>query len=218
MCNWFTRNVSMFLFLHITMELFTKLVQRREHLFSFLFIDTNLQHPVQESSKVPVKSSQIQATSHMMTEEPQKPITSTSSTQPQSTAAQNSIAQSISNAKSAILQRTSSITSKTLSSTEQVKDKLPQIPPRVQSQSSIKSTVRGPPPAIPPRQNVSMPARSSSVQAPTSVPQNRPQLVRQPSANSIVPQCTRQPAPEFVIPLRQNSRTSLNRSGSIGGS
>lgn len=146
-----------------------------------------------------------------MTEESQKPIANISSTQPPTNSAQTSIAQSISNATSAILQRTSSIT---------VKDKLPQLPPRVQSQSSTTSTTaRGPPPAIPPRNNVSLPGRSSSVQAPTSIPQNRPPLVRQPSANSIVPQCTRQPAPEFVIPQRQNSRTSLNnRSGSIGGS
>lgn len=150
-----------------------------------------------------------------MTEESQKPIANISSTQPPSNAAQNAIAQSISNATSAILQRTSSITSKALSSTEQVKDKLPQLPPRVQSQSTTSTTARGPPPAIPPRSTI--PARSSSVQAPTSIAQNRPPLVRQPSANSIVPQCTRQPAPEFVIPQRQNSRTSLNRSGSIGG-
>lgn len=185
------------------------------HIF---FTGPNSQHAVQTSSKVPVQSSQNQATSHMMTEESKKPLANIPSTQPPSNTAQSNIAQSISNATSAILQRTSSITSKTLSSTEQVKDKLPQLPPRVQSQSSTTSTTaRGPPPAIPPRNNVSMPARSSSVQAPTSVPQNRPPLVRQPSANSIVPQCTRQPAPEFVIPQRQNSRTSLNRSGSIGG-
>lgn len=147
----------------------------------------------------------------------EKPTTIISSTQPPLNAPQNSIAQSISNATSAILQRTSSITSKTIPPTEQVKDKLPQLPPRIQS--STTSTVRGPPPAIPPRNNASAPLRSSSVQAVTSIPQSRPPLVRQISANSIQPQCTRQPAPEFVIPQRQNSRTSLNnRSGSIGGS
>lgn len=151
----------------------------------------------------------------------QKPITTISSAQPPMNAAQNSIAQSISNAKSAILQRTSSITSKQISTIDQVKDKLtqlPQLPPRIQSQSSTTSQGRGPPPAIPPRNNFPAPVRSSSVQATTSAPQNKPSLQRQPSANSIPPQCTRQPAPEFVIPQRQNSRTSLNRSGSIGGS
>lgn len=130
--------------------------------------------------------------------------------------------QSISNATSAILQRTSSITSKTTtSSSQQAKDKLPQIPPRVQSQGSVTSTTtqRGPPPAIPPRNNVAAPIRSSSIQATTSASSSRPALARQISVNSIPqPQCTRQPAPKFVIPQRQNSRTSLNyRSGSISG-
>lgn len=180
----------------------------RNHLF---FTDTAPQNVAQTSYKVSVQASQIPATAITTTEESQKQVPST---QLPSNAAQNSIAQSISNATSAILQRTSSITSKTISSTEQVKDKLPQLPPRVQSQSSTTSiTARGPPPAIPPR---NIPARSASVQVPTII-QNRPPLARQPSANSIVPTCTRQPAPEFVIPQRQNSRTSLNRSGSIGG-
>lgn len=176
-----------------------------------------MQPVLQTPSKISVKSNQTQVTSQTMPIEAQKSISNISIVQPPVNAPQNTIAQSISNATSVILQRTSSITSKVCSS-DQAKDKLPQLPPRVQSQSSTTGTVRGPPPAIPPRNNVPAPTRSSSVQVATSIPQSRPTLVRQPSANSIPPKCTRQPAPEFVIPQRQNSRTSLNRSGSIGGS
>lgn len=143
-------------------------------------------------------------------------MTTVSAVQPQTNTTQSSITQSISNATSAILQRTSSITSKSPTSTEQAKGSLPQVPPR---QGSVTSaTLRGPPPAIPPRNNVPAPIRSSSIQVTTSAPVNRPALARQTSANSFpAPQCTRQPAPKFVIPQRQNSRTSLGRSGSISG-
>lgn len=158
---------------------------------------------------------------------PQKPTTTVSTVQPQTNSIQSSITQSISNVTSAILQRTSSITSKTTTTTtssssspataEQTKggrNGHPQIPPR---QGSVAQ--RGPPPAIPPRNNVpAQPIRSASIQVTSSSPLNRPALARQTSANSIPqPQCTRQPAPKFVIPQRQNSRTSLNRSGSISG-
>lgn len=85
------------------------------------------------------------------------------------------------------------------------KGKLPQVPPRLPSQSSIN---RGPPPVIPPR-----PVRSGSVQQPPSSSSGRV-LVRQQSATSM-PMCTPQPPPKFVIPQRQNSKTSLTRSGSV---
>lgn len=84
------------------------------------------------------------------------------------------------------------------------KGKLPQVPPRLPSQSSIN---RGPPPVIPPR-----PVRSGSVQQPSS--SSGRVLVRQQSASSM-PMCTPQPPPKFVIPQRQNSKTSLTRSGSV---
>lgn len=94
---------------------------------------------------------------------------------------------------------------------------LPQLPPRVQSQNSV--TARGPPPAIPPRQNIAAPIRSSSIQVTTASTVQRPMLARQASANSIPPQCTPQPPPKFVIPpQRQSSRTSMGgRAGSISG-
>lgn len=144
-------------------------------------------------------------------------MTTVSAVQPQANPIQSSITQTISNATTAILQRTSSITSKvTTSASDQGKSKPPpEIPPRLPSQNSITSISRGPPPAIPPRNNVPAPMRSSSIQVTTSAPLNRPALARQTSANSIPqPLCTRQPAPKFVIPQRQNSRTSLTRSGS----
>lgn len=86
------------------------------------------------------------------------------------------------------------------------KGKLPQVPPRLPSQSSIN---RGPPPVIPPR-----PVRSGSVQQPSSSNNSGRVLVRQQSASSM-PMCTPQPPPKFVIPQRQNSKTSLTRSGSV---
>lgn len=87
------------------------------------------------------------------------------------------------------------------------KGKLPQVPPRLPSQTSIN---RGPPPVIPPR-----PVRSGSVQQPPSSSSNSGRvLVRQQSASSM-PMCTPQPPPKFVIPQRQNSKTSLTRSGSV---
>lgn len=171
----------------------------------------------QASGKVPIKTIESHGKPQIMNVQPQKPATTISAVQPQSNTTQNSIAQSISNATSAILQRNSSINSKTTSPAEKSRDELPQIPPRIQAQSSVTSTTRGPPPAIPPRSTKTAPNRSSSVQVATSTPQSRPTLARQTSANSIPPQCTRQPAPKFVIPQRQNSRTSLNRSGSISG-
>lgn len=97
--------------------------------------------------------------------------------------------------------------------TEETKTSLPQLPPRVQSQASVPS--RGPPPAIPPRNNLG--ARSSSIQVTSAGPINRPALTRQTSANMIPPQFTPQPPPKFVIPQRQSSRTSMGRSGSISG-
>ncbi|XP_031627569.1 MAP kinase-activating death domain protein isoform X3 [Contarinia nasturtii] len=173
------------------------------------------------SNNVPVKTIQSQVKPQIVNIAPQRPTTAVSTVQPQTNTIQSSITQSISNVTSAILQRTSSITSKTTTTTssstttaEQAKGKLPQIPPR---QGSVAQ--RGPPPAIPPRNNVpAQPIRSASIQVTTSAPLNRPALARQTSANSIPqPQCTRQPAPKFVIPQRQNSRTSLHRSGSISG-
>lgn len=143
----------------------------------------------------------------MVSLQPKKPSTTTT-VQPHPSKIPNSVAESISNAKSALLEKSSSI-----STDDVTKDKLPQVPPRVHSQTSEQPT-RGPPPAIPPRNNIPSPTRSSSVQI-AATSQCRPILTRQTSANSIQPQCTRQPAPKFVIPQRQNSRTSINRSSSI---
>lgn len=97
--------------------------------------------------------------------------------------------------------------------TDETKTNLPQLPPRVQTQASVPS--RGPPPAIPPRNN--LPMRSSSIQVTSAGPINRPALTRQTSANMTPPQFTPQPPPKFVIPQRQSSRTSIGRSGSISG-
>lgn len=176
--------------------------------------------PPPPSNNLSIKTTKPQVKPQIVNIQPQKPTTTVSAVQPQTITTQSSITQSISNATTAILQRTSSITTRTSTTFEQAKSALPQIPPRLQSQTSVTSTTsqRGPPPAIPPRNNVPAPIRSSSIQVTSSAPASRPTLARQASANSIPPpQCTRQPAPKFVIPQRQNSRTSLNRSGSISG-
>lgn len=182
------------------------------------FRGSTAQQPKQVQNNPPPKISPSQAkTQTVVNIQAPKPTVSVAPVQPQTT--QSSISQSISNVTSAILQRAPSVTSR---SSDPPKGNPPppqapppQIPPRVQSQSSVTS--RGPPPAIPPRNNVPAPTRSSSIQVTSVTALNRPALARQQSANSIQPQCTPQPAPKFVIPQRQNSRTSLNRSGSISG-
>lgn len=150
--------------------------------------------------------------------QPQKPTMTVATVQPQTNVTQSSISQSISNVTSAILQKAPSLPSRTTAS-EPPKGKLPQLPPRVQSQSSTEKAPasRGPPPAIPPRNNMAAPMRASSIQVTSASALNRPALTRQTSANSIPPQCTPQSAVKFVIPQRQSSRTSLSRSGSISG-
>lgn len=85
--------------------------------------------------------------------------------------------------------------------------KLPQVPPRVQSQGSVN---RGPPPAIPPRPQAIL-QRAGTVQVQSKPPMTRTTITRQQSATSMAPQCTPQPPPKFVIPQRQNSRASLTR-------
>lgn len=182
---------------------------------SICFFNFSAQQPRQgQNVNVPSKTS---PSSHAKTQtvvnvQPQKPPISIATVQPQTITTQSSISQSISNVTSAILQRTPSITSRSPSLTGN--QKLPQVPPRMQSQGSV---TRGPPPAIPPRNNVATPTRSSSIQVTSSSALTRPTLAKQASANSITPQYTPQPAPKFVIPQRQNSRASLNRSGSISG-
>lgn len=198
-------------------------VFNRFEILYVLIAAVNIQSTHLPSSNIgSAKIIQPQVKQQIVNVKPQKPTTTISAVQPQSNTTQSSITQSISNATSAILQRTSSITSKSQHSTEQSKGALPQIPPRQGSvsgsTSGIVATTRGPPPAIPPRNNVPAPMRSSSIQVTTAAPINRPAFTRQTSTNSIPPpQCTRQPAPKFVIPQRQNSRTSMNRSGSISG-
>ncbi|XP_037051965.1 MAP kinase-activating death domain protein isoform X4 [Bradysia coprophila] len=144
--------------------------------------------------------------------QPQKPLVTTSAVQPP---AQNPPITSSTPITQTRPIASTSITSKV---TEQIKSKLPQLPPRVQSQSSVTS--RGPPPAIPPRSANAppLPNRSESVQIPSKSdePSNRA-LTRQTSVNSIPPQYTPQPPPKFVIPQRQNSRTSLGRHNSVSG-
>lgn len=136
----------------------------------------------------------------------QKPMVTTSTVQPNASVKQSMSPSTISNQPHPVPPPSTTVTV-----TEQPKAKLPQLPPRVQSQSSITS--RGPPPAIPPRSNIAPPQRAGSVQVPMGGVQRT--LVRQSSANSIPPQYTPQAPPKFVIPQRQNSRTSLGRSGSI---
>lgn len=133
---------------------------------------------------------------------PQKPTVTVAAVQPATSDAKSSTAN----------QNTPSMLSRP-SVTDETKANLPQLPPRAQSQASVPS--RGPPPAIPPRNN--LPTRSSSIQVTSVVPINRPALTRQASANMIPPQFTPQPPPKFVIPQRQPSRTSMGRSGSVSG-
>ncbi|XP_002058054.3 MAP kinase-activating death domain protein isoform X8 [Drosophila virilis] len=101
-------------------------------------------------------------------------------------------------------------------STVQPNAKLPQLPPRVQTQPSQESSScsssptaklrhgqpPGPPPAIPPRTGAI--ARAGSMQSPPSR-----HFVRQASANSTPPQYTPQPPPPFVIPKRLARASTL---------
>lgn len=112
---------------------------------------------------------------------------------------------------------------------------LPQLPPRIPSQTSTENLATsptlstgsvgkrrgpppGPPPAIPPRTGAL--ARSCSTQvAPTGGAATNPgpakAFVRQISANSTPPQYTPQPPPPFVIPKRH---TTLSRASSVATS
>lgn len=148
--------------------------------------------------------SQMKSQSIPMTQ-PHKPAVAVSTVQPKTSTTHTPTTASAQ--PSTALQKTPSLPTRP-SISEQPKPNLPQLPPRVQSQGSVAS--RGPPPAIPPR-NVATPGpvRSSSIQVPNASALNRPTLTRQTSANSIAPQCTPHPAPKFVIPQRQNSRTSM---------
>ncbi|XP_058985761.1 MAP kinase-activating death domain protein-like isoform X1 [Musca domestica] len=106
---------------------------------------------------------------------------------------------------------------------------LPQLPPRIPSQTSTESVVAtsptpstgssgrssrgpppGPPPAIPPRTGAI--ARSGSVQHSTMTAQGVRPFVRQISTNSTPPQYTPQPPPAFVIPKRH---TTMQRASSM---
>ncbi|XP_067637993.1 MAP kinase-activating death domain protein isoform X3 [Eurosta solidaginis] len=109
---------------------------------------------------------------------------------------------------------------------------LPQLPPRIPSQTSTESLHTsppitklrgpppiGPPPAIPPR--TSTMARASSIQVHSSTAASTAasnaiagarNFVRQISASSTPPQYTPQAPPPFVIPKR---RTSLSRASSV---
>ncbi|XP_028899786.2 MAP kinase-activating death domain protein isoform X7 [Zeugodacus cucurbitae] len=112
---------------------------------------------------------------------------------------------------------------------------LPQLPPRVPSQTSTESLhssppigktragpPAGPPPAIPPRTGAmaragSLQVHSSAAAAATSSAASNAltgarNFVRQISASSTPPQYTPQPPPPFVIPKR---RTSLSRASSV---
>lgn len=78
-------------------------------------------------------------------------------------------------------------------------------PPKIKAPVLPQTPVlnqRGPPPAIPPRQN---PVRSGSVQSPPTTSQVRP--VRRQASISMMPQCTPQPPVQFVIPQRRGSIT-----------
>ncbi|XP_017488133.1 PREDICTED: MAP kinase-activating death domain protein isoform X4 [Rhagoletis zephyria] len=109
---------------------------------------------------------------------------------------------------------------------------LPQLPPRVPSQTSTESLhtsppvaksrgpPAGPPPAIPPRTGTIARAGSLQVQssvaatssAASSALSGARNFVRQISASSTPPQYTPQAPPPFVIPKR---RTSLSRASSV---
>lgn len=146
--------------------------------------------------------------------QPQKPLVTTTVVQPPAQPAQHPPTTSSAPTTQTRPIPSTSITSKV---TEQIKSKLPQLPPRVQSQNSVTS--RGPPPAIPPRSTNAppLPNRSESVQIPSKSEEPSNKLTRQTSVNSIPPQFTPQPPPKFVIPQRQNSRTSLGRHNSVSG-
>ncbi|KAM7348258.1 rab3 GDP-GTP exchange factor isoform 4-T4 [Cochliomyia hominivorax] len=105
---------------------------------------------------------------------------------------------------------------------------LPQLPPRIPSQTSTESLATsptpstgsqgrtrgpppGPPPAIPPRTGAI--ARSGSVQQQTLTQQRT--FKRQISATSTPPQYTPQPPPAFVIPKRH---TPISRASSVAAS
>lgn len=167
------------------------------------------QAPQQPQQTAPAKP---QTVTIKQTIQPQKPLVTTSAVQPPAQHPPVTSSTSVTQPRSVA---TASITTKV---TEQIKSKLPQLPPRVQSQNSVTS--RGPPPAIPPRSANAppLPNRSESVQIPSrsEEPSNRA-LIRQTSVNSIPPQYTPQPPPKFVIPQRQNSRTSLGRHNSVSG-
>ncbi|KAL9883197.1 rab3 GDP-GTP exchange factor isoform 1-T1 [Glossina fuscipes fuscipes] len=113
---------------------------------------------------------------------------------------------------------------------------LPQLPPRIPSQTSTENLATsptlstgsagkrrgpppGPPPAIPPRTGAL--ARSCSIQVATTgtgiATNSGPAraFVRQISANSTPPQYTPQPPPPFVIPKRH---TTLSRASSVATS
>lgn len=187
--------------------------QKQQHLPSQNTTSPTITKPQQKPSQPnPPQQQQPQTVTIKQTIQPQKPLVTTSTVQPPT---QHS---PITSSTPTIVQArpipATSIASKV---TEQIKSKLPQLPPRVQSQSSVTS--RGPPPAIPPRSNATpLPNRSESVQIPSKSdePLNRT-LTRQASVNSIPPQYTPQPPPKFVIPQRQNSRTSLGRHNSVSG-
>lgn len=154
------------------------------------------------TKQTPTSQSQPKVQSQSVIIPSQKPAVTVATVQPQASVTMTSTTN----------QSTSGIQSRP-SITEETKANLPQLPPRVQSQASVPS--RGPPPAIPPRNN--LPMRSSSIQVTSAGPINRPALTRQTSANMIPPSFTPQPPPKFVIPQRQSSRASMGRSGSVSG-
>lgn len=190
---------------------------------------TQPQPPQQQRPTQHLPSQQQQQTiQKVITIQPKKPTVTTAnvqppSQQPQQQKPQPSRTTSVSSPATRPHQSTSQTTTTTITTTaapieQPPKARLPQLPPRVQSQNSITS--RGPPPAIPPRANVvPPPIRAGSVQVNTTSTDSieKRVLVRQQSQNSIPPQYTPQAPPKFVIPQRQNSRTSLGRNNSISG-
>ncbi|KAJ6639366.1 MAP kinase-activating death domain protein [Pseudolycoriella hygida] len=151
--------------------------QKQQHLPSQNTTSPTITKPQQKQPQSSQQTSQAKQTVTIkQTIQPQKPLVTTSAVQPP--AQHPPVVSSTPTTQTRPIPSTS-ITSKV---TEQIKSKLPQLPPRVQSQNSVTS--RGPPPAIPPRSNAPpLPNRSESVQIPSksdTESQNR-SLIRQTS-------------------------------------
>lgn len=177
-------------------------------------------HKVQHTHLPQQKSPQLQSTIHKTQPQNNKPIPTTTALPMQTQIEQVQPAQKLPSIPARPAQPSTSGSSPP--SSEPPKIEAPTLPPQQQKPETPKlvaqgsqGSIRGPPPAIPPRQN---PVRSGSVQSPpVSVPAIRP--VKRQTSISQMPQCTPMAPPPFVIPQRRGSitrQTSVS-SNSNGG-